>query len=180
MEKGVIFIAGTYGVGKSTLCDNISRKLHIPAFSAGDLISEINGETYGKNKVVKDKIANQNILISAIEKKLSLYPTFLLAGHFCIFNKSNEVEMLPEFIYSKIPIVKIILLETNFDRILRNIKSRDDKSYNIDSIKNLIRLEREQAEKISSRFKIHLYIHEMEFTTSDIEQVSTIIQGSVK
>lgn len=53
MEKGVIFIAGTYGVGKSTLCDKLCRKLNIPAFSEGDLISEINGETYGKNKVVR-------------------------------------------------------------------------------------------------------------------------------
>lgn len=101
MEKGVIFIAGTYGVGKSTLCDKLCRKLNIPAFSAGDLISEINGETYGKNKVVKNKIANQNILISAVEKKLSLYPTFLLAGHFCIFDKSDEVEILPWNLYMR-------------------------------------------------------------------------------
>ena len=178
MEKGVIFIAGTYGVGKSTLCDKLCRKLNIPAFSAGDLISEINGETYGKNKVVKNKIANQNILISAVEKKLSLYPTFLLAGHFCIFDKSDEVEILQEFIYEEMPIVKIILLETDFDRILRNIKSRDDKSYNLDSIKNIIRLEREQAEKISSQLSIPLHIHKMDFAESDIKQISTIIQGS--
>lgn len=172
MEKGVVFIAGTYGVGKSTLCDKLCRKLNIPAFSAGDLISEINGETYGKNKVVKNKIANQNILISAVEKKLSLYPTFLLAGHFCIFDKSDEVEILPEFIYEEMPIVKIILLETDFDRILRNIKSRDDKSYNLDSIKNIIRLEREQAEKISSQLNIPLHIHKMDFAESDIKQIS--------
>lgn len=178
MEKGVVFIAGTYGVGKSTLCDKLCRKLNIPAFSAGDLISEINGETYGKNKVVKNKIANQNILISAVEKKLSLYPTFLLAGHFCIFDKSDEVEILPEFIYEEMPIVKIILLETDFDRILRNIKSRDDKSYNLDSIKNIIRLEREQAEKISSQLNIPLHIDKMDFAESDIKQISTIIQES--
>ena len=55
MEKGVVFIAGTYGVGKSTLCDKLCRKLNIPAFSAGDLISEINGETYGKIKLLRIK-----------------------------------------------------------------------------------------------------------------------------
>ena len=41
---GTIFIAGSYGVGKSTLCDNLSRVSGVPAYSAGDLISCINGE----------------------------------------------------------------------------------------------------------------------------------------
>ena len=48
MKTGVVFIAGTYGVGKSTLCNNLSSVLGIPSFSAGDLISEVNGEIYGK------------------------------------------------------------------------------------------------------------------------------------
>ena len=69
MKKGIIFVAGTYGVGKSTLCDKLSKKLNIPSYSSGDLISEINGEIYGANKVVKDKTANQNILISAVKRK---------------------------------------------------------------------------------------------------------------
>lgn len=54
---GTIFIAGSYGVGKSTLCDNLSRVSGVPAYSAGDLISCINGEQYGANKVVQDKEA---------------------------------------------------------------------------------------------------------------------------
>ena len=37
----VIFIAGTYGVGKSTLCSSLSKELNIPSFSAGDLISRV-------------------------------------------------------------------------------------------------------------------------------------------
>lgn len=36
---GTIFVAGTYGVGKSTLCNKLSTALKIPDFSAGDLIS---------------------------------------------------------------------------------------------------------------------------------------------
>ena len=33
---GTIFVAGTYGVGKSTLCNKLSTALKIPDFSAGD------------------------------------------------------------------------------------------------------------------------------------------------
>ncbi len=179
MEKGIIFVAGTYGVGKSTLCDKLSKKLNIPSYSSGNLISEINGEIYGANKVVKDKTANQNILISAVKRKLSLNPVFMLAGHFCIFNKSGEVELLPEFVYKEMPISKLILLETEIDTIINNIRSRDNKLYSLDAIKSLILTERKQAEIISEQLNLPLHVHKMNFDQTDVEKISDIIQGSV-
>ena len=65
---GTIFIAGSYGVGKSTLCDNLSRVSGVPAYSAGDLISCITGEQYGANKVVQDKKLIKISLLSKLEK----------------------------------------------------------------------------------------------------------------
>ena len=41
---GVIFVAGSYGVGKSTLCEKLSYRMDLPFYSASDLISEVNGE----------------------------------------------------------------------------------------------------------------------------------------
>lgn len=32
MDKGIIFIAGVYGVGKSTVCRKLENYLKIPAF----------------------------------------------------------------------------------------------------------------------------------------------------
>ena len=58
MNGSTIFIAGVYGTGKSTICSALAERLHIPAFSAGDLISVINGEQYGANKAVADKDNN--------------------------------------------------------------------------------------------------------------------------
>ena len=179
MKKGIIFVAGTYGVGKSTLCDKLSKKLNIPSYSSGDLISEINGEIYGANKVVKDKTANQNILISAVKRKLSLNPVFMLAGHFCIFNKSGEVELLPEFVYKEMQISKLILLETDVNTIINNIRSRDNKLYSLDAIKSLILTERKQAEIISEQLNLPLHVHKMNFDQTDVEKISDIIQGSV-
>ena len=57
--EGVIFVAGVYGVGKSTMCSSLSERLNIDFCSAGDLISECNKETYGSNKKVKDKDNNK-------------------------------------------------------------------------------------------------------------------------
>ena len=89
---GTIFVAGTYGVGKSTLCNKLSTALKIPDFSAGDLISAVNGETYGANKVVRDKDANQNILASQVKQLLKSTPSIILAGNFCMRDKKEYFE----------------------------------------------------------------------------------------
>ncbi len=124
---GTIFVAGSYGVGKSTLCNVLSKALDIPTFSAGDLIGNINGEQYGANKAVKNKDVNQDILGIEVKKKLEQYPTILLAGHFCLFDKSNCVEKLPNSIFEKISIEQILLLEADPVRISTNLSIRDKK-----------------------------------------------------
>lgn len=178
MNKGIFFIAGVYGVGKSTLCSKLKDYLKIPSFSAGDLISEVNGELYGKNKVVSDKNANQSILIHAVKNKLLQTPTILLAGHFCIFNAMNEVVLLPEFVYKEMPLLKIILLEAEPNRIFENIQNRDNKAYSKESLNELIEKERKQAIKISSDLNIPLTIHHMKFDKTDIDTLTSNIQGS--
>lgn len=44
MSKKIIFIAGSYGVGKTTICNQLSKSLKIKAYSASDLISKQNNE----------------------------------------------------------------------------------------------------------------------------------------
>lgn len=124
---GTIFVAGSYGVGKSTLCNVLSKAVDIPTFSAGDLIGNINGEQYGANKAVKNKDVNQDVLGIEVKKKLEQYPTILLAGHFCLFDKSNCVEKLPNSIFEKISIEQILLLEADPLRISTNLSIRDKK-----------------------------------------------------
>ena len=84
---GTVFLAGVYGVGKSTLAQKVSEKAGIPFYSAGDLISEKNGEKYGANKIVVDKNRNQDILVECVSEILQRESRILLAGHFCIVNK---------------------------------------------------------------------------------------------
>lgn len=181
MNNGnVIFVAGVYGVGKSTLCDALGRKLNIPSFSAGDLISEINGEIYGRNKAVKDKFDNQDKLISAVNKKILEYPSFLLAGHFCIFNEMDDVEILPEYVFEKMPLSLIVILEADVKRINQNLCTRDNRKYSDTSLKKLIEAERHQCEKIAARLEIPLILHEMKFDSSDVECLYKVIAGGQK
>jgi len=50
-------LAGTYGVGKSTIGATLSAKASIPFFSAGSLISEVNGEEYGAKEFADIRFA---------------------------------------------------------------------------------------------------------------------------
>jgi len=177
---GIIFIAGSYGVGKSTLCSTLSKVLTIPAYSAGDLISNVNGEQYGATKAVKDKEANQDILAMEIKKKLEQYPTILLAGHFCIFNKLNCVEELPHSVFEKISLERILLLEADPEQILANLSNRDKKKYKYRQIERLIREERRVAEEISRECNCDLHIHKMTFDDSDLKKCCELLSLEVQ
>lgn len=165
-------------MGKSTLCRNISDVLGLPFYSAGDLISEVNGEVYGSNKVVKDKLKNQDILTTAVNCKLEITPSFILAGHFCIFNARNQVDVLPEFVFSQIHISKIILLQAPVDRIIKNIQLRDEKTYSREALGKLIAKEQSQAVKVAKQISAPLFVHQMKFEDTDSTDVIKIIEGS--
>lgn len=169
--NGLYFIAGVYGVGKSTLCEKISTVSGIPFYSSGDLISNVNGESYGANKTVKDKVQNQNILVSAVNQLYLHYPTMLLAGHFCIFDKNTKVDILPADVFSQLKILKIILLEAEAEIIINHLSKRDNKSYSKEQIIELQSIERAQALKIASELKIPIEIHQMKFDDCDIDEI---------
>lgn len=41
MKKRILFVAGVYGVGKTTLCDILSEKYLISSYSSSELISNV-------------------------------------------------------------------------------------------------------------------------------------------
>lgn len=177
MILGTIFIAGSYGVGKSTLCAALSKNLEIPYYSAGDLISNINGEQYGTNKAVQNKNENQDILVVEVNKIFKQYPTILLAGHFCIFDKSYCVEKLPYSVFEKISIERILLLEADPKRILSNLSIRDKKKYEHRHIELLLKEERKAAEDISKQYNCRLHIHKMSFDESDAQKCCELLNA---
>ena len=174
--EGVIFVAGVYGVGKSTMCSSLSELLNIDAYSAGDLISECNNEIYGKNKKVRDKDSNQNVLIECVEHKLREKHSIILAGHFCILGNDDKPDILPEFVYEKIQISAIVLLEASVQTVINHLEKRDGKEYSSELIQSFIRLERQQAEKISKKIHVPLIIHKMNFDSEDKKIICAKLQ----
>lgn len=166
----VVFVSGIYGVGKSTLCNKLAKKCHINFYSAGDVISEENGEKYGSNKIVKNKELNQDILIRKMSEKLEHEKIILLAGHYCILGNNGQVEQLPEHTYSKLQLSAIILLEAGLEIIMKNLNRRDGKEYSIQQIEEFLNTERNCAEHIAENLNIPVFVHNMEFSNEDIEE----------
>ncbi len=175
MIGSTIFIAGVYGTGKSTLCSTLSVRLHIPAFSAGDLISAINGEQYGANKAVADMGNNQTLLVERVRELNRENERIILAGHFCIFNSNNVVDVLPESVYHALNITRIVLLEADTQTIIDHLKRRDGKNYSKESVTALSDKEREQSERIAAQLKCPLDIYKMAFTDEDLDYVATLL-----
>lgn len=175
LEMSTIFIAGVYGTGKSTVCSALSKELCIPAFSAGDLISSINGEQYGANKTVSDKNNNQVLLSERVHQLSKEYGNIILAGHFCIFDSNDEVDILPESVFPTLNISQIILLESDVQTIVSNLRHRDRKSYSDKSVSLLIKKEHEQSERVAKRLNCPLSIYQMTFTDQDVKRIATLI-----
>lgn len=173
---GTIFVAGTYGVGKSTLCTKLSKLLKIPDFSAGDLISVVNGESYGANKVVSDKDANQNILALQVRQLLKTNPNIILVGHFCIFNANGNVDYLPNSVFYDLGIEAILLLEAPISKIVRNLSIRDKKDYSEKQILLLQKAEAQKAKEIAKSINCKFFIHHMLFDETDVSSCLSYLE----
>ena len=172
---GVLFLAGIYGVGKSTLGENLSQRQGIPFYSAGDLISQVNGEIYGANKVVADKVGNQDILAIQIDRLLKQYGRILLAGHFCIVNKHGEVDCLPQGAFKNLHLDKIILLEAEEEQVLDHLRVRDAKKYSPELVAALMQTEREMAYAVSAELNCPIATHCMTYSSTDVLTIEQIL-----
>ena len=123
MKKRILFVAGVYGVGKTTLCDILSEKYLISSYSSSELISKCNHEEYGKNKYVTNSNRNQEILVNQVNKIKD--ESFILNGHFCLKEKNNKVILLENEVFKKLNLSCILLLSASVEIIKENLFKRD-------------------------------------------------------
>lgn len=176
LEQGVYFITGSYGVGKTTMCQQLSKAFGLPYFSASELISLKNNEVYGANKAVKNKEENQHILSREIEQKLLKYPTFFLNGHTTIFKKDHTVDLLPTEPFKHFHLAAMILLEAPPFSVLEHLNKRDQILYSKEEIFSLIEAERERAQSISEKLQIPFIRHLMKYDDTDCSLLVELLQ----
>jgi len=102
-------------------------------------------------------------------------PSILLAGHFCIVNREGGVETLPEDVFEKLQIEKIILLEADVETIIKHLRQRDAKMYSDHIVTSLLSTERTLATRIAQKLGCPLCIHQMTYTETDISAISALL-----
>lgn len=178
MGKKILFVAGVYGVGKTTLCEIISQSFNIPSFSASKLISEKNNEVYGDNKYVKDSNRNQDILIEQVNKINE--DSFILNGHFCLKAKNEKIILLEEDVFNRLSLNMILLLSADSYIIKNNLFKRDNVYYDIEYIDNFLRNEDKQADRVSKLYDIPLIKYHMKFDGQDANRVIKLLKNNWK
>ena len=176
---GVVFISGSYGVGKTTVCTGISHYLGIPSYSASELISNLNNEKYGVNKLVSDIDLNQYLLSLAVEKALADDPIIIVDGHSCLLDQTNNVVRIPYDSFSNLHLKCIVLLKSDPSVITTYLNCRDDKKYQVETISLLQDNEEEYLKVIANDLNIPMFVYNMEFSNKDIETIANILKDRV-
>jgi adenylate kinase len=154
--KKVIFISGSYGSGKSTLCKKKTEQSNFVHISASKIITDECNESYENSKSVKDVQNNQDVLIEKISELSK--GNYLLDGHFVIMNNLNTPEVIKIDVFKRLELSGIILVLLQAKELYHRLKGRDSFDYSINQLEVINRLELETARKTSKELSIPLRI----------------------
>lgn len=154
----VIFIGGIHGSGKGTLCKKISSQTGIPHYTASELLNWNEVSPDVKNKKVIDIPDTQNRLINGLKEIKKKHQSFLLDGHFCLFNKNGIVEKIESEIFKNINPNFIVFVSSSPEEVQKRLKTRDGKIYSIALLQEMQMVEESHAKEIAFSLDIP-YFH---------------------
>ena len=123
---GIVFVAGVHAVGKSTACQQVSNDSGIAHFSASDLIkAERKNAITDQDKAVADVNGNQQLLLKAIDRKLSQTAShILLDGHFTLINAKGDIEPIGIELFEKLPLSGVVVYHDTPKSIIARMSER--------------------------------------------------------
>ncbi len=151
--RDLIFIGGIHGAGKGTICNKICEQTNLVHISASEIL-KWNEISKPDNKKVESIQDTQDRLITGLDKALKENESYLLDGHFCLFNSKGEVEKVPMEAFEKIAPKLIAVVTTEIDLIKERLKKRDNKEYNFDLLNSMQTSERKYAQQVSSKLEV--------------------------
>jgi len=153
MKGNIIFFGGIHGVGKGTICNNISKKYSIPHFSASEVLKweEISEKS---NKKVIDFDLTQERLINGLKKIVKPNHTYLLDGRFTLLDKDGKPKKISSDTFFKIQPIAIVVVTQNVEIILKRLKKRDNNKYDYQTLEKMQELELNHSYTIANEMKI--------------------------
>jgi adenylate kinase len=176
MFHEIAFIGGIHGVGKSTICRHICSEMSLEYLSASELLKwkDINEDS--KNKKVKDIPDTQNRLILGLTNTVQKGKKYLLDGHYCLLNSSNEVVNVPMEIFEKINPFSLNLILGDIAEIKKRLETRDNKPYDYALLERLQNEEQTYAKHLSKKLGITLNLG----TQNDYSELLLLLRNTLK
>jgi adenylate kinase len=142
----IIFVAGVYGAGKTTVCELLARELDYTTASASALIRQRRGQmTWNKTKKTHEIDQNQRHLIESLNEFKAVNRSVILDGHFALLDGEGKVAKIEKSVFFDLNIDAIVLIEGDAKDIASRLSSRDTIQWNYFTIESLMVAERENA-----------------------------------
>ena len=174
MARVKLFIGGIHGVGKGSFCKMLVDAYFCEYVSASSLLNWTK-----KSKQVQDVNRNQKILAELLAEKTSGDSSYIIDGHFALWNESNRCEVVPLETFIPIGLNGIVLITCSADIVQERLCERDGISYEIDRIRDLQNSEILQAKYVAESLNIPLFVFDAT-QSIDYEVVLTQIDKLMK
>lgn len=148
-----LFVGGVHGAGKGSLCKQLVDYLIGEYVSASQLL-----HWNTKCKQVKDVSYNQELLTELLQKRTQHDVDYVIDGHFALWNKNNECEVVPLETFVPLKLSAIIIVTCASELVQKRLKFRDSIIYKLEDIKALQSLEEKQAKVVAQTLGIPLMI----------------------
>ncbi len=170
--ENLIFIGGIHGVGKGTICQQISKEFDYIHLSASEVLKwdEI---SILENKIVENIDLTQDRLIRNLNKIVSKDKNYILDGHFCLLNKKRIAENINEDVFIQINPKIFVIVVDNIKQIKLRLEKRDNQVYDIELLYSFQELELEYSKEISKKLNRPLLIIEK----GNINQLKKILKN---
>lgn len=156
----MIFLGGVHGVGKTSMCDSISKKFELKVASASAIIrSERAHPTSDLRTAVMNVCGNQELLIRGVQRLVTNeLGHYLLDGHFALRTLGGNIEEVSADVFHSIGVKGLICLVDEPSAIAQRLAERDGVSQDLDAISQLQAAELSSADLVSRTLGIHLKV----------------------
>ena len=179
MLHNIIFLGGIHGSGKTTIGRLLAKRLDIEYISASKLIRWEEMITNKLEKRIQNINESQNLLLNALNKTVKHDKIYILDGHYCLINKSNEIISIPFEIFKEINPLCLILIDIPFKTIENRLIERNYDYEFINIVEKQAKEEYAYAYTLSKRLDIDLIVSDSN-TNPNIEDYLSNKISSIK
>jgi len=158
MKNSIVFVGGIHGVGKSTICKELASTYGLDYLSASEVLQWEKLNDDHTNKKVNDISETQKRLINGLQRIVNKNKTYILDGHYCLFDKLGQIQPIPVEVFSQIAPISLILILGDIADIKGRIEARDNVNYSYAQLETMQEREHDHANFLSHKLNIPLVI----------------------